>query len=140
MYLAEVLAHVKPVRGQAKHVIFEGGDSLPNGPYGTSQLLSWATSTEKGMLIGQIQAHTAADVRSLTFNAAWAMNGLPLEPDHGFPVRVIIPGQIGGRSVKVRASCRYSGHGSQIRNAVASEHRDFFARVATSCMFTCSFP
>ena len=29
------------------------------------------------------------------------MNGLPLEPDHGFPVRVIIPGQIGGRSVKV---------------------------------------
>jgi hypothetical protein len=29
------------------------------------------------------------------------MNGLPLEPDHGFPVRVIVPGQIGGRSVKV---------------------------------------
>ena len=32
---------------------------------------------------------------------AWAMNGLPLEPDHGFPVRMIIPGQIGGRMVKV---------------------------------------
>jgi len=32
---------------------------------------------------------------------AWAMNGLPLEPDHGFPVRIIVPGQIGGRSVKV---------------------------------------
>jgi nitrate reductase (NAD(P)H) len=29
------------------------------------------------------------------------MNGLPLEPDHGFPVRVVVPGQIGGRSVKV---------------------------------------
>lgn len=29
------------------------------------------------------------------------MNGRPLEPDHGFPVRMIIPGQIGGRSVKV---------------------------------------
>lgn len=29
------------------------------------------------------------------------MNGLPLEPDHGFPVRMIIPGQIGGRMVKV---------------------------------------
>lgn len=31
------------------------------------------------------------------------MNGLPLEPDHGFPIRMIIPGQIGGRSVKVCA-------------------------------------
>ena len=30
------------------------------------------------------------------------MNGLPLEPDHGFPVRLIVPGQIGGRIVKVR--------------------------------------
>lgn len=29
------------------------------------------------------------------------MNGLPLEPDHGFPVRLVVPGQIGGRSVKV---------------------------------------
>ena len=28
------------------------------------------------------------------------MNGLPLEPDHGFPVRLVVPGQIGGRSVK----------------------------------------
>ena len=36
--------------------------------------------------------------------SAWAMNGLPLEPDHGFPVRLIVPGQIGGRSVKVLSS------------------------------------
>lgn len=28
------------------------------------------------------------------------MNGLALEPDHGFPVRLIVPGQIGGRMVK----------------------------------------
>lgn len=38
---------------------------------------------------------------------AWAMNGLPLEPDHGFPVRVVIPGQIGGRMVKVRRPCSF---------------------------------
>ncbi|KIM36955.1 hypothetical protein M413DRAFT_448857 [Hebeloma cylindrosporum] len=31
---------------------------------------------------------------------AWAMNGLPLEPDHGFPLRLVVPSQIGGRSVK----------------------------------------
>ncbi|EJD52506.1 nitrate reductase [Auricularia subglabra TFB-10046 SS5] len=85
VYLADVLEYVRPIRGQAKHVVFEGVDSLPHGPYGTSQRLSWAASREKGMLVGR---------------AAWAMNGLPLEPDHGFPIRVIIPGQIGGRSVK----------------------------------------
>lgn len=38
----------------------------------------------------------------LNLGLAWAMNGLPLEPDHGFPVRLIVPGQIGGRMVKVR--------------------------------------
>ncbi|KAH9836836.1 uncharacterized protein C8Q71DRAFT_707679 [Rhodofomes roseus] len=83
VYLADILAHVKPLRSAgAKHVIFEGGDSLPNGPYGTSQRLTWASNREKGYLV------------------AWAMNGRPLEPDHGFPVRMVIPGQIGGRSVK----------------------------------------
>ncbi|KAH7886818.1 hypothetical protein F5I97DRAFT_1058506 [Phlebopus sp. FC_14] len=96
VYLADVLKYVKPLRGQAKHVVFEGGDGLPNGPYGTSQRLSWAANKDRGMLI------------------AWAMNGLPLEPDHGFPVRLVVPGQIGGRSVKwlkrIEISDRESQH------------------------------
>ncbi|KAG1862047.1 hypothetical protein DFJ58DRAFT_776165 [Suillus subalutaceus] len=96
VYLADVLDHVRPIRRQAKYVIFEGEDNLPNGPYGTSQRLSWASNKDKGMLI------------------SWAMNGLPLEPDHGFPVRVIVPGQIGGRSVKwlrrIEISDRESQH------------------------------
>ncbi|KZT30292.1 hypothetical protein NEOLEDRAFT_1127249 [Neolentinus lepideus HHB14362 ss-1] len=95
IYLSDVVDYVKPIRGQAKHVVFEGGDSLPNGPYGTSQKLSWARNKDRGMLI------------------AWAMNGLPLEPDHGFPVRVIIPGQIGGRSVKWLRRIEVSAQESQ---------------------------
>ncbi|KAF5373120.1 hypothetical protein D9758_001489 [Tetrapyrgos nigripes] len=95
VYLADVLSYVGADRRRAKHVIFEGGDSLPNGPYGTSERYSWASSKEKGMLI------------------AWAMNGLPLEPDHGFPVRIIIPGQIGGRSVKWLKSIEVSVSESQ---------------------------
>lgn len=34
VYLADVLDYVRPSR-KAKHVIFEGCDQLPNGPYGT---------------------------------------------------------------------------------------------------------
>jgi nitrate reductase (NAD(P)H) len=32
--LCDVLKYVQPERG-AKHVVFEGADQLPNGPYGT---------------------------------------------------------------------------------------------------------
>jgi len=31
---------------------------------------------------------------------AWAMNGEPLPPEHGFPLRVLIPGVTGARSCK----------------------------------------
>jgi DMSO/TMAO reductase YedYZ molybdopterin-dependent catalytic subunit len=51
VYLADVLDHVRPIYRQAKYVVFEGGDNLPNGPYGTSQRLSWASNKDKGMLI-----------------------------------------------------------------------------------------
>lgn len=31
---------------------------------------------------------------------AYEQNGKPLDPDHGYPVRMILPGHIGGRMVK----------------------------------------
>lgn len=36
---------------------------------------------------------------------AYKQNGRWLEPDHGFPVRMIIPGHIGGRMVKWLKVC-----------------------------------
>ena len=52
VYLADVLEYVKPHRRGAKHVVFEGADDLPKGPYGTSQLLSKARNKANGMLLG----------------------------------------------------------------------------------------
>lgn len=86
----------KPVPGRARHVIFEGADELPKGKYGTSQRLSWASDRGKGMLV------------------SWGLNGEDLSPDHGYPLRLVVPGQIGGRMVKwlqrIEVSDRESQH------------------------------
>lgn len=73
----------RDARGQtARYVCFEGADKLPNGYYGTSIKLNWAMDPNRGIMV------------------AHGMNGETLAPDHGKPLRIIIPGQIGGRSVK----------------------------------------
>ncbi|RYP92110.1 hypothetical protein DL770_001771 [Monosporascus sp. CRB-9-2] len=79
--IGDLLRAAMPKRG-SKYVCFEGADKLPNGYYGTSIKLNWAMDPNRGVLV------------------AHKMNGEMLEPDHGKPLRVIIPGQIGGRSVK----------------------------------------
>lgn len=67
------------------NVCFEGAENLPGGggaKYGTSIKKEFAMDPSRDIILAYMQ------------------NGEKLAPDHGFPVRMIIPGFIGGRMVK----------------------------------------
>eukprot|EP00644_Phytophthora_capsici_P005116 jgi/Phyca11/524943/estExt2_fgenesh1_pm.C_PHYCAscaffold_10159 len=81
-------------RTKAQWVWFEGIEDLPHDKYGTC-----------------IRASTALDP-ACDVLVAWKANGELLTPDHGFPVRLIIPGHIGGRMVKWFARIHVSDHES----------------------------
>src|SRR4051794_30279732 len=79
---------------EPRHVCFVGADKLPNGYYGTSLTLEWSMNDFKDVLL------------------AYEMNGERLTPDHGYPIRVIIPGVIGGRMVKWLSEITVTNHES----------------------------
>ncbi|XP_042507697.1 nitrate reductase [NADH]-like [Macadamia integrifolia] len=69
----------------AMNVCFQGAEDLPGGggsKYGTSIKKDIAMDPSRDIILAYMQ------------------NGQLLTPDHGFPVRMIIPGFIGGRMVK----------------------------------------
>ncbi|XP_010246478.1 PREDICTED: nitrate reductase [NADH]-like [Nelumbo nucifera] len=72
-------------RKGALNVCFEGAEDLPGSggsKYGTSIKKEIAMDPSRDIIIAYMQ------------------NGELLSPDHGFPIRMIIPGFIGGRMVK----------------------------------------
>jgi len=73
---------VKESEEGANHICFVGADALPGGFYGTSITRNVAMDPSSDVLL------------------AWEQNGERLLPDHGFPIRLIVPGYIGGRMVK----------------------------------------
>jgi sulfite oxidase len=81
--LSDVL-HAAGVKAEAQHAAFTGLDEV----------------SRQGKTFGfggSIPVDKALDEDTLL---AYSMNGKPLTPVHGFPLRVIVPGYIGARSVK----------------------------------------
>ena len=85
--LSDVLRQAE-VLETARHVWFEGLDEIERDhgtiPFGAS------IPIEKAMAEGDVPGALLVD----------KMNGSVLTPDHGFPLRTIVPGYIGARSVK----------------------------------------
>ncbi len=63
-------------------VNFEGADDPSEGRYATCIPLDYAMDRSNDVIL------------------AYEMNNVRLPPDHGYPVRLLIPGWVGGRSVK----------------------------------------
>ncbi|BGP04219.1 hypothetical protein JCM10049v2_000017 [Rhodotorula toruloides] len=63
-------------------VNFAGQDELSEGTYETCIPLAYAMNSHNDVLL------------------AYEMNGVNLPPDHGYPVRLVVPGFVGGRCVK----------------------------------------
>ncbi|XP_076241641.1 sulfite oxidase [Calliopsis andreniformis] len=81
--LCDILRDLGIEEENYNHVQFEGYDLDPSGtPYGASIPISKAMDPRADVIL------------------AYEMNGQPIPRDHGFPIRVIVPGVVGARNVK----------------------------------------
>ena len=101
--LADLLSRAKPLP-DAKEIVFRGADR--GEPAGLGQTIAF----ERSLPLEQAMRAEAI--------LAYAMNGQPLTPEHGAPVRLVVPGAYGMASVKWLAQV----------SAVTDEFNGFFQR------------
>lgn len=82
--LKKVIKHCGGLVEGAKHLEFYGADSYFKG----------------GELMNYLVSVPWSKVKSHEVMLAWEMNGKPLPKIHGFPLRAVVMGYIGARSVK----------------------------------------
>jgi sulfite oxidase len=93
--LADVLRTAEADPNPALHVAFESADTVKGQPYGVSIRMTKALCPD--VLL------------------AFEMNGELLAPEHGFPLRVVVPGFAGVRSPKWLAGITVQATPSGIR-------------------------
>jgi len=89
--LADVLRHTQ-LKQTARHVAFRGLDVVPQGASEFIRSIPIEKAMERSTLL------------------ATKMNGSPLTPSHGFPVRALVPGWIGSASIKWLQEIRVLSH------------------------------
>ena len=81
--LSDLLKHIGADKNEFKYVIFHGGaEDVAIVPYEASLSVETAYDPDEAVLL------------------AWSMNGNDIPRDHGYPIRVIMPGAVNSKSVK----------------------------------------
>lgn len=105
--ITEQEARRRTANGTVWHVEFLGAEDLPNkvgpGPFPSER---WGPLVKFGTSIPLTKAMDPA----LDVLVAYEANGERLQPDHGAPVRLIIPGYVAGRSIKWLAEINIIDH------------------------------